>query len=63
MSELTVKNKAAIDEWLFNRANNMGHRCIGIKGIVNGESVNIKFIDEVAGDSIDVIYELNYITL
>lgn len=52
-----ILNSDEIDAWLFEHTVILGHACHGIKGEVNGEEVNIKFIDDTTKETISVVYK------
>ena len=56
-TELKIVNKSELDEWLFNKAQIEGNTCVGIKGVINGETVNIAWKDSVTGEIIKVIHD------
>lgn len=53
---MEILNKADLDSWLFERSNIQGHTCKGIKGSIQGEQVNIAWIDTVTGERMDIVY-------
>jgi len=53
---MKVKNNVEVDNWLFQHAQIQGHICDGIKGEVNGETVNVAYVDRDSGERIDIEY-------
>lgn len=61
---MKIENSEELNAWLFAHANIQGHKCDGIKGTIQAiepgdepaELVNVKYVDTVTGEEIDVIY-------
>ena len=54
---MKTKNSKDIDAWLFQHAQIQGHICDGVKADLNGDSVNVAYVDRSTGERIDVVYE------
>ena len=51
MSKIILVNKEEVGAWLFNNAKN-GHISDAVKGEVNGETVNVMFINRNTKETI-----------
>lgn len=57
-------NRAEVNSWLFEHSNIQGHRCESVKGAIQGiepgnsraELVNVRWIDTVTKESIEVLW-------
>lgn len=45
-------NKEEVEGWLFDRCQIEGHICDGIKGLVNGDLINVGYRDRMTGEVI-----------
>lgn len=54
---MKIENSEAIDAWLFEHSQILGHRCTGIKEhSPEGELINFAWKDETTGEIIGVVY-------
>ncbi|WP_426994435.1 hypothetical protein [Methylomonas sp. CM2] len=55
---MKIKNSTEIENWLFLHAQIQEHICDGIKGEINGDNVNVAYIDRDTGEKIDIEYDV-----